>query len=480
MVGARLRHVAIVGVSGLCLFPSAAGSGTHASSDNVCLRQMKAEAWCGDGGRASRAHLAHPQDVEMRRDGGYLIADTENEVIRSVSRQGIITTIAGSGREGFSGDGGPATRARLANPTAVAIEPDGGVLVADTYNNRVRRIAPTGTIVTVAGAGARAFGGDGGLATEAQLSQPRAVLPFGTGGFLVADSENHRVRLVDQGGRIITVAGNGQEGETWADGVQATQAAIGAPLDLLRARDGGFLVLTEDKLLHVRPDGSIATSVRGFRGAAGMAAERSGSIIVSEAADAAVGDRRLAAHRIWRIFVTRQTPERIAGAVQEFELCKYAGDGGQAVDAWLAGPQGLTVAPDGSILFAESESSRVRQISLDGRIDTVVGTGEPSEGGCRAGNIDYDSAWNLFYVRLWSRHAKGIAIRLVTSQHAQVDARLLRRGKLAVRTVADVRAGDRQILFRARLVSGVYALRLIGTTPEGVKKAYSGRISYGR
>ena len=194
----------------------------------------------GDGGPAKRADLASPSDVLAMPDGGFLIVDQGHQRLRRVWPDGSITTFAGAGSRGFAGDGGPATKAALNLPQSVALMPDGSVLVADTGNNRVRAVAPDGTIRTVAGSGAPGFGGDGGLATAAALSRPTAVSPF-AGGFLVADSGNHRIRLVDSAGVITTWAGSGRPVSD-GDGGVALAASFAAPGALAVLPNGRVLV----------------------------------------------------------------------------------------------------------------------------------------------------------------------------------------------------------------------------------------------
>jgi hypothetical protein len=140
--------------------------------------------------------MSGPFAVSARRDGGFYIADAGADVVRLVSRRGRITTVAGTGRRGFAGDGGPAKRARLAGPHGISALDDGGFLIADTLNNRVRRVLPDGRIVTVAGRAARGYRGDGGRATRARLNQPKAVAMTPDGGILIGDALNDAVRWI--------------------------------------------------------------------------------------------------------------------------------------------------------------------------------------------------------------------------------------------------------------------------------------------
>jgi hypothetical protein len=160
----------------------------------------------GDGGPATDATLANPTDVVAMPDGGFLVVDQGHQRLRRVAPDGTITTVAGTGTRSFSGDGGPAAHAGVNLPRAAALMENGTILVADAGNNRVRAIVADGTITTVAGNGAEALTGDGGPALAASLSRPSGVAAF-AGGMLIADTGNHVVRFVDSSGVISTWAG---------------------------------------------------------------------------------------------------------------------------------------------------------------------------------------------------------------------------------------------------------------------------------
>ena len=152
--------------------------------------------YSGDGGLATSAQLFLPFGVAVGPDGSLYIADTNNHRIRRVDPSGIITTVAGSGLWGYSGDGGPATSAQLSGPFGVTVGPDGSLYIADTGNSRIRQVDPSGTIRTVAGTGARSYGGDAGPATSAFLYDPRGVAVGLDGSLYIADTDNHRIRRV--------------------------------------------------------------------------------------------------------------------------------------------------------------------------------------------------------------------------------------------------------------------------------------------
>lgn len=262
--------------------------------------------FAGDGGPATSAQLNAPSGVAVAADGSVLIADANNNRVRRVAPTGTITTVAGGG--GALGDGGPATSAQLLFPFDIAVQPDGGYLVVSTDQHRIRRVSPGGIISTVAGSGAQGFAGDGGAATAAQLNKPSGVALTGDGGFLIADTQNHRVRKVAAGGAITTVAGDGT-GAFGGDGGPATSARLSQPIRVAAASDGGFVVA--DQLNHrIRrvSAGTIRTiagdGTAGFLDAADATAGRLNrpfGVMIDAAGDLLVADTFN--HRIRRIDV---------------------------------------------------------------------------------------------------------------------------------------------------------------------------------
>ncbi|MEJ5370332.1 MAG: hypothetical protein WHT08_18640, partial [Bryobacteraceae bacterium] len=160
--------------------------------------------------------------------GNVYIADTSNHRIRKVTPSGTITTVAGNGNAGFSGDDSTATAAQLYFPNGVAVDSSGNLYIGDSRNYRIRKVTPSGTITTVAGNGNAGFSGDGGPATEAQLSYVRGVAVDSAGNLYIADYANHRIRKVNPGGTITTVAGDGTAGYG-GDGSAATEAQLYSP-----------------------------------------------------------------------------------------------------------------------------------------------------------------------------------------------------------------------------------------------------------
>lgn len=202
----------------------------------------------GDGGLAVDAQLYNPAGITVGADGTLYISDSSNHRIRKVDSNGIITTVAGSGISGYLGDGGQAVDARIALPQSIALASDGSFYIADFLNHRIRYVGNDGIITTVAGSGSRGFSGDGGQATSAELNLPQGVLLDSSNQLFIADSYNHRVRKVDTAGVITTVAGSGA---TWFTDVKDNGLAIWANLNRPRA-----LAMTDDGTLYIVDSGN--------------------------------------------------------------------------------------------------------------------------------------------------------------------------------------------------------------------------------
>ena len=208
-------------------------------------------AFSGDGGLATAASLGGPEGVALSPDGSLYIADTGNSRIRRVGPDNIITTVAGTGEFGFSGDGGPATAASLGYPSGVAVTPDGSLYIADTTWSRIRRVGPDGIITTVAGNDVGGFSGDGGPATAASLYTPHGAAVSSDDSLYIADYNNSRIRRVGPDGIITTVAGNGGAGFS-GDGGSAVAASLGYPSGVAVTPDGSLLISDTDTNHRIR------------------------------------------------------------------------------------------------------------------------------------------------------------------------------------------------------------------------------------
>jgi NHL repeat len=248
MAGNRVRKVGSNG-----LVTTLAGTGRQGSG--------------GDDGPATRAELNGPHSLAVTGNGDILVADTWNNRVRKIdSRSGLITTIAGTGRQGFAGDGGPATQAEFGGIYCLALDEAGQTLdLADLDNRRVRRInLKTGIVTTVAGNGKKGIPADGDLASSAPLVDPRAVAIDGRGNLYILERGGHALRVVDRSGKIRTVAGTGKPGNS-GDGGDARQARLNGPKHLCIDPEGNVLIAdTENHRVRIyRPGDGTIDSVAG-------------------------------------------------------------------------------------------------------------------------------------------------------------------------------------------------------------------------
>ena len=321
------------------------------------------QSFSGDGGPATEAGLQDPQGVALSPDGSLFIADSDNGRIRRVSPDGIITTVAGGGSFDFSSDGGPATEARLRNPGGVAVASDGSVYIADSDNHTIRRVGTDGIITTVAGNGEAGFSGDGGLATEAELDDVDGVAVSADGTFYIADSDNGRIRRVSPDGIITTVVGDGAFGFS-GDGGLATLASLFNPPGVTLDANGNLYIADQlnQRIRRVGPDG-IITTVAGngspsFSGDGGPATQ---AALLLPRSVAAASDGNLYFRVKDRI--RRVGPDGIINTVAGNGTEGFRGDGGPANQASLFEPEGVAVSPDGSLYIADSDNNRIRRVS---------------------------------------------------------------------------------------------------------------------
>jgi trimeric autotransporter adhesin len=322
----------------------------------------------GDGGLATAARLHHPWWVAVDAKRNLYIADWANHRVRKVSAGGTMTTIAGTGQPGYSGDGGPATRAKLNNPWSVAVDGEGNVYITEHHGHRVRKVSASGTITTFAGTGVRGSSGDGGPATSATLSEPYGLAVDRGGNVYVAEHTGMRVRKIDRRGRITTLAGSGALGLS-GDGGPATTATFRWPYGVAVDRKGNVYVADyyNNRVRKVSAGGTI-TTIAGtgpvgpsalFSGDGGPATKahlnRPAGIAVDAQGNVYVVDRNN--HRLRRIDPSGKITT-IAGTGK----MGYGGDGGPARSAVLFGPFGVAVDPQGNVYIADTDNHRVRRI----------------------------------------------------------------------------------------------------------------------
>jgi sugar lactone lactonase YvrE len=317
----------------------------------------------GDGGPATAAQLDQPHSV-VYSGGVVFIADSLNDRIRRVDSSGIITTVAGTGTSGFSGDGGPATAAQLNRPSGIAHDASGNLYISEQLNHRIRRVDAGGTITTIAGTGTSGFSGDGGPATSAQLNQPGNVALDAAGNLYIADSQNQRIRRINPSGIITTAAGNGSASFS-GDGGPATSAALRFPVGVEIDAAGNILIADTNNHRIRKVDGSgIITTIAGT-GSGGSSGD--GGPATAAELQAPAGATVDAAGNL---FIADSNNEKvrkvdtsgIITTVAGTGSFGFSGDGGPATLAKLHKPYDVSVEPAGHLLIADKNNSRIRRV----------------------------------------------------------------------------------------------------------------------
>ncbi|TMB73578.1 MAG: hypothetical protein E6J52_11405, partial [Chloroflexi bacterium] len=346
---------------------------TYAGSGNF--------GFSGDGGPATAAELNFPRDVALDPAGNLYIADSGNSRIRKVSPGGTISTYAGSGSRGFSGDGGPAAAAQLNNPVGMALDPAGNLYIADNANNRIRKVTSGGTISTYAGSGSFGFSGDGGPATDAQLGVPVGVALDPAGNLYIADHDNGRIRKVTSGGTISTYAGSGSRGLS-GDGGPATAAQLYSPHGVALDTAGNLYIADSNRIRKVTPGGTISTyagtGTGPFSGDGGPATAAQLSSPAGVALDL-TGNLYIADDGNYRI--RKVTPGGTISTYAGGGSSNFSGDGGPATAAQLNVPVGVALDPAGNLYIADQGNSRIRKVTPGGTISTYAGTDTPGFSG---------------------------------------------------------------------------------------------------
>jgi len=345
--------------------------------NTVAGEQSLGAGYAGDGGPATSAQLYIPYGVAVDSSGNIYISEYGDGRIRKVTQSnGKISTIAGNGSYGFSGDGGTATSASFADPWGLCVDGGGNIYVADLWNYRIRKITSGGEISTVAGNGIVSYSGDGGPATQAQLNTPEAVAVDSSGNIYIADTQNQRIRAVTPQGVIHTIAGTGTAGSSGDNG-PAANAQLNSPSGLAVDAKGNLYVADtgNDRVRVIAPNGIITpfagSGTAGFSGDGGaatgatlyqprgLAVDASGSVYIADFANSRV---------------RKVTPDGNIATIAGNGVSGYSGDGGPATQAALNGPSAVAVDPSGNVYIADTNGNRVREVS-GGTITTIAGTG---------------------------------------------------------------------------------------------------------
>ncbi len=333
----------------------------------------------GDGGKAIDAGLYDVSNVIPDAKGGYYIMEYWEHFIRYVDADGNITIIAGTGIPGYNGDGIPAVTAQIYYSWDAAVDNAGNLYITDLYNHRIRKIDQNGIISTIAGTGTPGYTGDGWAAKQAQLSFPFGIDVDTAGNIYFGSRENHVIRKIDPGGIITTIAGNGTDGDG-GDGGAAIQAHLGYPRDIV-VDESGNLYISQDIYCKVRKvgtdgiistiagssddweysgDGGPATSAE-LAGPDGLAIDKQGNLYISDSYN----------YRIRKV-----DPSGIISTIAGIGEDGYAGDGGPAISASTTEVFGIALDPAGNLYLADSWNWRIRKIDFSGAFTSLMAPGE--------------------------------------------------------------------------------------------------------
>ncbi|MFN7930688.1 MAG: SMP-30/gluconolactonase/LRE family protein, partial [Blastocatellia bacterium] len=330
----------------------------------------------GEGGTGVAVQLSAPETVATDAAGNLYIADKGNHRIRKVTRTGQISTVAGNGQLGSSGDGGLASNAAMNEPNGVVVDSAGNLYISDTNNHRIRKVSAAGIITTIAGTGIAGFSGDGGSAVQAQLNIPVGLVLDQGGNLLIADAGNQRVRRLNLGtGVITTIAGNGYG--SGGDGGQATQAQLNFPTGVALDQSGNLYIAetSNHQVRKVTPGGIISryagTGASGFSGDNGQATLARLSAPGGLAVDAA-----------GNLYIADQNNNRVRKVTPTGIITTFAGngntqdgsdEGSAATDVLLRAPAGVTVDGAGNIFIADTDNHRVVVVAAFKTAATVNG-----------------------------------------------------------------------------------------------------------
>jgi len=353
--------LALVGLSG-CVNPVS-------NSQTVTLKiepfaGVASQGYSGDSGPALQARLNYPTALAFDSARNLFIADWNNHAIRRVDPNGKIVTVAGKGTLGYSGDGGPATAAELNNPNSVAIDAYGNLFISDWGNNVVRKVDTNGIITTFAGTGLTGYSGDGGSATAAWFYYPLGLAVDSSGNVYISDSNNSVVRKVNTNGIISTYAGNHAPGYS-GDGGPATSAQLSTPGGLIFDPVGNLLICDSNNgvIRKVDSQGKITTvvgnGISGFAGDGGAAGSAElnapGEMVLDALGNLFIADT--GNQRIRRV-----SPLGIVTTVAGNGTQGFSGDNDWATSAQLNTPTGVATDASGNLYIADQQNSAVRKV----------------------------------------------------------------------------------------------------------------------
>jgi sugar lactone lactonase YvrE len=327
--------------------------------------------YSGDGGPARSAKINAPLSITIDAAGNIVFADASNNRVRKITKAGIISTIAGNGVAGYSGDGGPATSASMNLPWGVVYDAAGNLYISDRNNEVIRKVDTSGIISTYAGNGTQGFCGDGGPAKQACFYYPRGLAFDTNGNFYIVDGLNHRVRQITPAGIIKTVAGNGTNTLS-GDGGLATLAGIGNPRSV--AVLSGVLYISNAGAARIRSVNLSSDIINTFIGST-LGYDGDQHPPLSTELYLSAGILQLSSSSMMVVDGGNTRVRRLSGGSVNTVAGGFIGDNGPATSAAMVFPQGVAFDKTGNLFVVEFGGHRIRKVDTTGKITTVAGTG---------------------------------------------------------------------------------------------------------
>lgn len=365
---APMRAVAAFVILLCALSWTACGGGGNSGASSGTITTVAGNnntGFFGDNGLATLARLNAPAGVTVDASGNFYIADSNNNRIRKVDSKGIITTVAGSAFAGYSGDHAAATSAMLNGPVSVAVDGSGNLYIADQLNNVIRKVTSAGIITTFAGTGVAGYNGDNIAAATAQLNLPSSVAVDSSGNVFIADYSNQRIReVVAASGNITTVAGTGTAGFSGNAGA-ATAALLSAPIAIALDSTGNLYICDSGNNRIRKVAGGNISTIAG-NGTAGSTGDNAAATSAELANPTGV-----AVDASGNVFISdtvNQRVRKVSGTniynAAGIGTAGFAGDGASALRAELNGPFGLAVDSKGNLYIADSRNQAIRKVTF--------------------------------------------------------------------------------------------------------------------
>jgi sugar lactone lactonase YvrE len=359
-IGYRLRQIIFI------FFILSIGSTTIKAQIINTIIGNGIAGYSGDGGQAINAELNTPNEIVADNEGNIFVSDRSNNRIRKINTLGTISTFAGNGSAGFSGDGGQATNAEIYLPTGMVLDQSGNLFFSDEFNNRIRMINSIGIITTVIGIGTPGFSGDGGQATAAEIYQPYGLTFDNSGNLYFSDTYNQRVRKVNSNGIISTIAGNGIASFS-GDGGQATSASIHSPFGLtIDEFDNLYIADRVNNCIRKVNTLGIISTIAG-NGTQGFSGDGGQSTLAELHYPSGINFDALGNLYVTDVFNMRIRMINTVGIITTIAgngTQGFNGDGGPAIVAELNYPLGLAFDVVGNLFFTDESNNRVRVVNI--------------------------------------------------------------------------------------------------------------------